>query len=170
MNAKDLPFVGVLYAGLMIKNGDPKLIEYNVRFGDPECQVLMVRLGGQILDLLLDCAEGKLYQSKINWANDSAISIVMASKGYPEEYNKGTTIRNISTAERIDGVEVFHAGTKDNNGEIVADAGRVLNITCRQRNLELARKKAYEAISLIDWDNGFYRSDIGLRGLKQNNN
>ena len=167
MNSKNLPFVGVLYAGLMIKNGNPKLIEYNVRFGDPECQVLMVRLGGQILDLLLDCAEGKLYQSKINWADDSAISIVMASKGYPEEYNKGKTIRNIPTAEKINGVEVFHAGTKENNGEIVANAGRVLNITCREQNLELARKKAYEAISLIDWENGFYRSDIGFRGLKQ---
>ena len=170
MNKKKLPFVGVLYAGLMIKNGTPKLIEYNVRFGDPECQVLMVRLGGQILDILLDCAEGKLDQSKINWANDSAISIVMASKGYPGEYSKGTTIRNIAAAEKIDGVEVFHAGTKNNNGEIVANGGRVLNITCREKNLELARKKAYEAISLIDWDDGFYRSDIGCKGLKQNNN
>ena len=166
MNQKNLPFVGVLYAGLMIKNGNPKLIEYNVRFGDPECQVLMVRLGGQILDILLDCAEGKLAQSKISWANDSAISIVMASKGYPGEYSKGTTIRNIALAEKIDGVEVFHAGTKDNNGEIVATGGRVLNITCREQNLELARIKAYEAISLIDWDTGFYRSDIGCRGLK----
>ena len=150
MNQKNLPFVGVLYAGLMIKNGNPKLIEYNVRFGDPECQVLMVRLGGQILDILLDCAEGKLAQSKISWANDSAISIVMASKGYPGEYSKGTTIRNIALAEKIDGVEVFHAGTKDNNGEIVATGGRVLNITCREQNL----------------DTGFYRSDIGCRGLK----
>ena len=170
MTEKNLPFVGVLYAGLMIKNGNPKLIEYNVRFGDPECQVLMVRLGGQILDILLDCAEGKLDQSKINWANDSAISVVMASKGYPGEYNKGTAIRNIAIAEKIDGVEVFHAGTKDNNGEVVANGGRVLSITCREQTLELARKKVYKAISLIDWSDGFYRSDIGYRGLKQNNN
>ena len=170
MNSKNSPFVGVLYAGLMIKDGNPKLIEYNVRFGDPECQVLMVRLGGQILDVLLDCAEGKLDQSKINWAEDSAISIVMASKGYPGEYDKGTIIRNISTAEKIEGVVVFHAGTKNNNGEIVANGGRVLNITCRNRNLELAKKNAYKAIALIDWDDGFYRRDIGYRGLKNNNN
>ena len=170
MNARNLPFVGVLYAGLMIKNGDPSLIEYNVRFGDPECQVLMVRLGGQILDILLDCAEGKLNQSKINWANDSAISIVLASKGYPEKYNKGTTIRNIIAAEQIDGVEVFHAGTKENNGELVANGGRVLNITCREENQELARAKAYRATSLINWDDGFYRKDIGWRGLKQDDN
>ena len=170
MNAKNLPFVGVLYAGLMIKNGNPNLIEYNVRFGDPECQVLMVRLGGQILDVLMDCAEGKLDQSKINWADDSAISIVMASKGYPEEYNKGTIISNIGAAEQIDGVEVFHAGTKDSNGVLVANGGRVLNITCREKTLELAREKAYQAASLIDWGDGFYRSDIGWRGLKQDNN
>jgi phosphoribosylamine--glycine ligase len=170
MNARNLPFVGVLYAGLMIKNGDPSLIEYNVRFGDPECQVLMVRLGGQILDILLDCAEGNLNQSKINWANDSAISIVLASKGYPEKYNKGTTIRNIKAAEQIDGVEVFHAGTKEDNGELVANGGRVLNITCREKSLELAREKAYRATSLINWDDGFYRKDIGWRGLKQNSN
>jgi phosphoribosylamine--glycine ligase len=94
----------------------------------------------------------------------------MASKGYPGEYSKGTAIRNISTAEKIDGVEVFHAGTKDNNGEIVANGGRVLSITCREQTLELARKKAYKAISFIDWSDGFYRSDIGYRGLKQINN
>ena len=170
MNTKNLPFVGVLYAGLMIKNGNPSLIEYNVRFGDPECQVLMVRLGGQILDALLDCAEGNLDQSKINWANDSAISIVMASKGYPDKYNEGTTISNIEAAEQIDGVEVFHAGTKNNNGQVVANGGRVLNITCREKTLELAQKKAYVAASLIDWGDGFYRNDIGWRALKHDNN
>ena len=95
---------------------------------------------------------------------------MMASKGYPGEYNKGTAIRNIAIAEKIDGVEVFHAGTKDNNGEVVANGGRVLSITCREQTLELARKKVYKAISLIDWSDGFYRSDIGYRGLKQNNN
>ena len=169
MNSKNLPFVGVLYAGLMIKNGNPKLIEYNVRFGDPECQVLMVRLGGQILDILLDCVEGKLNQSKINWADDSAISIVMASKGYPGEYNKGAIIRNIVAAEKIDGVKVFHAGTKDHNGKVVVNGGRVLNITSRAQNLEVARENAYKAASLIDWSDGFYRKDIGWRGLKLNN-
>ena len=166
MNAQKLPFVGVLYAGLMIRNGEPTLIEYNVRFGDPECQVLMVRLGAQILDLLLDCAEQKLEQSKVNWANDSAISVVMAAKGYPESYAKGTVIKNIFSAEKVSGVEVFHAGTKNNNGQILAIGGRVLNITCKERSLALAHNKVYEAAALIDWDGGYYRKDIGWRGLK----
>lgn len=166
MNAQKLPFVGVLYAGLMIRNGEPTLIEYNVRFGDPECQVLMVRLGAQILDLLLDCAEQKLEQSKVNWANDSAISVVMAAKGYPESYAKGTVIKNIFSAEKVSGIEVFHAGTKNNNGQILAIGGRVLNITCKERNLALAHNKVYEAAALIDWDSGYYRKDIGWRGLK----
>ena len=167
MNSKDLPFIGVLYAGLMVRNGEPSLIEYNVRFGDPECQVLMVRLGGQILDVLLDCAQKKLHQSKINWASDTAISVVMAADGYPKTYKKGTIIRNIDLAEKIKGVEVFHAGTKNNNGDILANGGRVLNITCRESNLRLARNRAYEAAALIDWDEGFYRKDIGWQGLKQ---
>ena len=166
MNAKGVPFQGVLYAGLMVRNGEPSLIEYNVRFGDPECQVLMVRLGGQVLDVLLECTQQKLYQSKINWANDTAISVVMAAGGYPKAYKKGTVIKNIELAEKIEGVEVFHAGTKNNNGELVANGGRVLNITCRESNLRLAKVKAYEAVELIDWDDGFYRKDIGWQGLK----
>ena len=166
MNSKGVPFTGVLYAGLMIRSGEPSLIEYNVRFGDPECQVLMVRLGGQILDVLLECAQQKLHNSKINWANDAAISVVMAAAGYPEAYKKGTAIRNLDLAEKIEGVTIFHAGTKNNNGEIVANGGRVLNITCRESNLKLAQGKVYEAASLIDWDGGFYRKDIGWQGLK----
>ena len=166
MNSKGVPFQGVLYAGLMVRNGEPSRIEYNVRFGDPECQVLMVRLGGQVLDVLLECTQQKLYQSKINWANDTAISVVMAAGGYPKAYKKGTVIKNIELAEKIEGVEVFHAGTKNNNGELVANGGRVLNITCRESNLRLAQVKAYEAVELIDWDDGFYRKDIGWQGLK----
>ena len=166
MNSKGVPFQGVLYAGLMVRNGEPSLIEYNVRFGDPECQVLMVRLGGQVLDVLLECTQQKLYQSKINWANDTAISVVMSADGYPKAYKKGTVIKNIELAEKIEGVEVFHAGTKNNNGELVANGGRVLNITCRESNLRLAKVKAYEAVELIDWDDGFYRKDIGWQGLK----
>ena len=126
----------------------------------------MVRLGGQVLDVLLECTQQKLYQSKINWANDTAISVVMAASGYPKAYKKGTVIKNIELAEKIEGVEVFHAGTKNNNGELVANGGRVLNITCRESNLRLAQLKAYEAAELIDWDDGFYRKDIGSQGLK----
>ncbi len=166
MNSKGITFLGVLYAGLMIKNEEPILIEYNVRFGDPECQVLMVRLGGQVLDVLLDCAKQKLDQSKINWANDSSICVVMAAEGYPETYKIGTVIKNLASTEQIQGVEIFHAGTKYDNHELVANGGRVLNITCREKNLIIAQRKAYKAISLIDWDDGFYRKDIGWRGLK----
>ena len=166
LNSKSLTFQGVLYAGLMIKNKEPSLIEYNVRFGDPECQVLMVRLGGQILDLLLSCAEQKLDESKINWANDYSISVVMAAKGYPDTYKKGTVIKNIRGAEIINGITVFHAGTKNKNGKLLADGGRVLNVTCRASNLAVAQKKVYEAIALIDWKDGYYRKDIGWRGLK----
>ena len=166
MNSKGVPFIGVLYAGLMISKEEPYLIEYNVRFGDPECQVLMLRLGGQVLDILLDCAEQKLNQSKINWANDSAISVVMATKGYPGSYERGTVIKNTSSAEKISGVEVFHAGTVDSNGELLAVGGRVLNITCRDISLAFAQKKAYQAAGCINWEDGFYRKDIGWRGLK----
>lgn len=166
MNARNLPFIGILYAGLMIKDGNPSLIEYNVRFGDPECQVLMVRLGGQILDVLLDCARQKLHKSQINWAKDSAISVVLASDGYPGNYKKGTVIKNIASAERISGVEVFHAGTESDGANILATGGRVLTVTCREDNLAQAKKKVYEAASLIDWQDGFYRKDIGWRALK----
>ena len=127
----------------------------------------MVRLGGQVLDILLDCAEGKLQQSRISWADDAAISVVMAAKGYPESFEKGSEIRNIASAEKIDGVEVFHAGTKEDNGRVLANGGRVLNITCRAENLISAQRKVYKATSLIDWSNGFYRRDIGWRGRKK---
>ncbi len=166
LNYKGLTFSGVLYAGLMINNGEPNLIEYNVRFGDPECQALMVRLGAQILDVLLDCAEKKLYRSRINWANDASISVVMATGGYPGPYKKGSVIRNVHSAEQIAGVKVFHAGTIIHNNELLANGGRVLNVTCKESNLALAQKKVYQACSLIDWEEGFYRRDIGWQGLK----
>jgi phosphoribosylamine--glycine ligase len=166
MKSKKQPFVGVLYAGLMIKDNEPKLIEYNVRFGDPECQALMVRLGAQILDVLLHCAEETLYKCSVNWAMDAAISIVVATKGYPGHYKTGTIIRNLEAAEDIDGVNIFHSGTSYRNGEIVANGGRVLNVTCRAENLESARDKAYRALSLIDFKDSFYRKDIGWRALK----
>ncbi len=165
MNSKGIKFKGVLYAGLMIKNEQPTLLEYNVRFGDPECQVLAMRLGAQLLDLLLDCASGDIEKSIVNWANDSAISIVMASKGYPGNYEKGSVIRNVEAAEREEGVQVFHAGTINHNNELLANGGRVLNVTGRANTLKDARDLAYKAVQLIDWDEGFYRKDIGWRAL-----
>ena len=166
MREKNKPFVGILYAGLMIKDNEPKLIEYNVRFGDPECQALMRRLGAQILDVIIDCLEGRLSRSQINWSNDSAISVVMASKGYPESYKRGVIIKNIKASEKIEGVKVFHAGTIEKDGKLLSNGGRVLNITCRANNLKAARKNAYKAVSLIDWEDAYYRTDIGWRALK----
>ena len=166
MNSKGLTFKGVLYAGLIIKNEDVKLLEFNVRFGDPECQVLAVRLGAQLLDLLLDCASGNLKKAKINWADDTAISIVIATKGYPDNYETGSVIKNLAAAESKNGVQVFHAGTISEKNKLLANGGRVLTITGRAKSLKAAREIAYKAVELIEWDEGFYRKDIGWRALR----
>ena len=165
MVRRGMPFTGVLYAGLMISDSDPRLVEYNVRFGDPECQVLMMRLGGQILDALLSTAEGKLNDVKINWANDHSITVVMASNGYPGSYEKGTEIVGLAGLPSNSNFICFHAGTVEKNGKVVANGGRVLNITTRAETLIKAQKNAYEMIETIDWPEGFYRKDIGWRAL-----
>ena len=165
MAKRGSPFQGILYAGLMIKDGQPRLVEYNVRFGDPECQVLMMRLGGQVLDLLLACAEGRLSEVRPNWANDHAMTIVMAAKGYPGSYDKGTQINGLADLPETSSEMTFHAGTAKKDGQIVATGGRVLNITARGATLKEAHAKAYDMIKQIDWDDGFYRSDIGHRAL-----
>ncbi len=165
MVRRGMPFTGVLYAGLMISDSDPRLVEYNVRFGDPECQVLMMRLGGQILDALLSTAEGKLSDVKINWADDHSITVVMASNGYPGSYEKGTEIVGLADLPSDSNFMCFHAGTVEKNGKVVANGGRVLNITTRAETLIKAQKNAYEMIETIDWPEGFYRKDIGWRAL-----
>ncbi|PIN14399.1 Phosphoribosylamine--glycine ligase [Handroanthus impetiginosus] len=162
-------FVGVLYAGLMIerKSGLPKLIEYNVRFGDPECQALMVRLESDLVQVLLAACKGKLSGVSLEWSPGSAMVVVMASNGYPGSYEKGTVIRNIEEAEQVGpNVKVFHAGTSlDSDGNYIATGGRVLGITAKGRNLEEARDRVYQAIEQINWPGGFYRQDIGWRAL-----
>ncbi len=165
MVRRGMPFTGVLYAGLMIKDADPRLVEYNVRFGDPECQVLMMRLGGQILDALLSTAKGELSDVKINWAEDHSITVVMASNGYPGSYKKGTQINGLANLPLDSNFICFHAGTIEKNGKILANGGRVLNITTRAETLINAQKNAYEMIETIDWPEGFYRKDIGWRAL-----
>ena len=165
MVRRGMPFTGVLYAGLMISDSDPRLVEYNVRFGDPECQVLMMRLGGQILDALLSTAEGKLSDVKINWADDHSITVVMASNGYPGSYEKGTEIVGLADLPSDSNFMCFHAGTVEKNGKVLANGGRVLNITTRAETLIKAQKNAYEMIKTIDWPEGFYRKDIGWRAL-----
>ncbi len=165
MAKRGTPFQGILYAGLMIKDGQPRLVEYNVRFGDPECQVLMMRLGGQILDLLLACAENRLSDVTPNWADDHAMTIVMAAKGYPRAYEKGAPINNLNALSETASEMTFHAGTTIKDGQIVATGGRVLNVTARGATLKDAHAKAYATVRQIDWPDGFYRTDIGHRAL-----
>ncbi len=165
MAKRGTPFQGVLFCGLMIQNGQPRLVEYNVRFGDPECQVLMMRLGGQVLDLLQACADGRLEECQVNWADDHALTIVMASKGYPGTYEKGTVIEGLDQQPEDSSHMVFHAGTTKKQGKITATGGRVLNIAARGTTLAEAHERAYAMAQSIVWDAGFYRSDIGWRAL-----
>ena len=165
MARRGTPYRGVLYAGLMIENGRPRLVEYNARFGDPECQVLMMRLGGQALDLMLACAEGRLAEVAVNWAEDHALTVVMAAKGYPGSYAKGSVIGGLEALPEDSHNMVFHAGTKAEDGTIRANGGRVLNVTARGATLAEARARAYGMVEGIDWPQGVYRSDIGWRAL-----
>ncbi|MFY0692013.1 MAG: phosphoribosylamine--glycine ligase [Paracoccaceae bacterium] len=165
MARRGTPYQGVLYAGLMIKDGQPRLVEYNVRFGDPECQVLMMRLGAQALDLMLACAEGRLDEAQVHWAEDHAITVVMAAKGYPGAYEKGSIIHGLEDLPEDSRNMVFHAGTTRRDDHIAASGGRVLNVTARDDSLRQARDRAYDMIEQIDWPEGFNRSDIGWRAL-----
>ncbi|QCP84597.1 phosphoribosylamine--glycine ligase [Cereibacter sphaeroides] len=165
MGRRGAPYSGVLYAGLMIEEGRARLVEYNVRFGDPECQVLMLRLGAQALDLLLACAEGRLDQVQVNWAEDHALTVVMAAKGYPGSYRKGTEIRGLEALPETSRQVVFHAGTAAEEGRILATGGRVLAATARGATLAEAQAAAYAMVDAIDWPEGFCRRDIGWRAL-----
>jgi phosphoribosylamine--glycine ligase len=165
MARRGTPFEGVLYAGLMIKDGHARLVEYNVRFGDPECQVLMMRLGAQALDLLLACAKGELAGAQVNWAEDHALSVVMAANGYPGTPEKGSVIGGLPGLPEDSFNMVFHAGTAARDGDVVANGGRVLNVTARGDNLAEARARAYAMVDAIDWPGGFCRRDIGWRAL-----
>ncbi len=165
MAKRGTPYTGVLYAGLMIEGGAPRLVEYNVRFGDPECQVLMMRLGGQALDLMQAAAEGRLAEKKVHWADDHAITVVMAAKGYPGAYAKGSVIGGLDDLPEDSRHMVFHAGTKESEGRTVANGGRVLNVTVRSDSLADARAAAYDMIDSLDWPDGFCRRDIGWRVL-----
>ncbi len=161
MAAAGTPFSGVLYAGLMLTADGPKLIEYNVRFGDPETQALMLRLDSDLVTLLLACAEGRLHDAPASWSNDVAVTVVMAADGYPGPPVIGTAINGIATAEAA-GAMVFHAGTRrDGDGRLLATGGRVLAVTARAADAGAARALAYDAVDKIDWPGGFCRRDIG---------
>ncbi|KPQ06058.1 MAG: phosphoribosylamine--glycine ligase PurD [Rhodobacteraceae bacterium HLUCCA12] len=165
MARRGMPYQGVLYAGLMIDRGQVRLVEYNVRFGDPECQVLMMRLGAQALDLMLACAEGRLDECRVNWADDHAMTVVMAANGYPGRYEKGSEVRGLDALPANSREMVFHAGTRLDHGRVVANGGRVLNVTARGATLQQARERAYAMVDAIDWPEGFCRRDIGWRAL-----
>jgi phosphoribosylamine--glycine ligase len=165
MNAEGAPFKGVFFAGLMITDKGPELIEYNVRFGDPECQTLMMRLDSDIVPALMACADGTLEQMNVIWKEKTAMNVVMAAKGYPGAYEKNTEIKNLKEAESSDKVVIFHAGTKKEADRILATGGRVLNITALDDSVAEAKKTAYEALDKVDWPNGFCRRDIGWRAL-----
>ncbi|REF72628.1 MULTISPECIES: phosphoribosylamine--glycine ligase [Paracoccus] len=165
MARRGTPFQGVLYAGLMIEDGRARLVEYNVRFGDPECQVLMMRLGAQALDLILACAEGRLGTMAVSWADDHALTVVLAARGYPGSYEKGSVIRGLDALAEDSFRMVFHAGTARSDGQIVATGGRVLAATGRGATLAEAHARAYALVDGIDWPEGFCRRDIGWRAL-----
>ncbi len=166
MASAGMPFHGVLYAGLMLTEDGPKLIEYNARFGDPECQVLMARLDSDLLDILLAVADGQLWEIKPRWKDASALVVVMAAKGYPGTPKKGSEIRGIDAAEAT-GATVFHAGTGRDGDRLVAAGGRVLGITALGKNVTEAQARAYEAVNRIDWPGGFCRRDIGWRAVER---
>ena len=166
LNKIGCSFVGILYAGLMIKDNQPKLIEYNIRFGDPECQVLMMRIDNDLIDLVLSVKNKNLLSQKIIWKEDPCITIVAAAKGYPDEYRVETEIKNLENITTNSTQQLFHAGTINKNGKILANGGRVLNATSSATNLKQARDKAHEMLNLIDWDDMYFRKDIGWRVIK----
>ena len=162
-------FKGVLYAGLMITDRGPQLIEYNVRFGDPECQVLLARWQSDPLAALIAAAKGQLAGYEVTWSERAAITVVMAAKGYPGEYAKGSEIRGVEAAEAAIGVSVLHAGTVRDGDRLLANGGRVLGVTAQGGDIREARERAYQGVDAIDWPDGFYRSDIGWRALDRDN-
>ena len=162
MNKQGNPFQGILYAGLMLTTKGPKLIEYNVRFGDPECQVILTRIKSNLFEAILAAVDHTLKDFSLRFYDDVALTVVMASKGYPEDYTKGAIINGIDNANKIPDVKVFHAGTsKNEKNQIIANGGRVLSVTAKAKDIPTARNKAYKAIEEIDWKEGFNRKDIG---------
>lgn len=167
MSAEGRSFVGFLYAGLMISNGVPRVLEFNVRMGDPETQPLMVRLRTDLVELIGAALEGKLDKTEIRWDDAVSVCVVMASRGYPGHYEKGCEIKGLDAAEQMPGVVVFHAGTAMKNGKIVTDGGRVLGVTGLGNNYREAIDRAYSAVGKITWDGVHFRKDIGYRALNR---
>jgi phosphoribosylamine--glycine ligase len=165
LRARGIAYKGVLYAGLMLTKDGPKLIEYNCRFGDPECQVLMLRMKSDLLPALIAARDGVLDTFDLRWFDNAALTVVMAANGYPGAYQKGSEIKGLADAAKVEGVEIFHAGTEARDGRIFATGGRVLNVSAVGKTVREAQARAYEAIARIDWPGGFCRRDIGWRAI-----
>jgi len=167
MKAMGAPYKGVLFAGLMITTDGPKLIEYNARFGDPETQVLMLRLMSDLVPALMAARDGQLKSFDLRWYPDAALTVVMAAKGYPGDYKRGSVIEGLKAAAEVEGVEIFHAGTKALGDKIIANGGRVLNVSALGKSVGEAQARAYAAIDWIKWPEGFCRRDIGWQAVKR---
>ena len=167
LKAMGAPYKGVLYAGVMVTDQGPKLVEYNARFGDPEAQVLMLRMMSDIVPALLACADGQLKNFSLRWFDEAALTVIMATKGYPGDYGKGSVIEGLDEAAKVEGVEIFHAGTVAKDGKIIANGGRVLNVCAVGKTVAEAQHRAYEAVDRINWPEGFCRRDIGWQAVKR---
>jgi len=167
LSAMGTPYRGVLFAGVMVTKDGPKLVEYNARFGDPECQVLMLRMMSDVLPALIACADGQLKNFSLRWFDDAALTVIMATKGYPGDYGKGSVIEGLDDAAKVEGVEIFHAGTRADGDRILANGGRVLNITASGKTVTEAQRRAYQAVDRIKWPEGFCRRDIGWQAVER---
>ena len=167
MKQEGSPYKGVLYAGIMVTEDGPKVLEFNVRFGDPEAQPLLMRLDGDLVEIMMAVAEGNLRPEMVGWKPEAAVCVVGAAKGYPGSYEKGTPITGLDEANRVPGVVVFHAGTADKEDKVVTNGGRVLGVTAIGHDVSEAIKRAYEGMSKIHFDGMHYRRDIGARALKR---
>jgi phosphoribosylamine--glycine ligase len=162
-----MPYKGVLYAGVMVTAQGPKLVEYNARFGDPECQVLMLRMMSDIVPALLASADGQLNHFSLRWLDDAALTVIMATKGYPGPYAKGSVIAGLDDAAKVEAVEIFHAGTVASGDKILANGGRVLNVCALGKTVTEAQRRAYQAVDRIHWPEGFCRRDIGWQAVRR---
>jgi phosphoribosylamine--glycine ligase len=167
MKARGTPFCGVLYAGVMLTADGPKLFEYNVRFGDPECQVLMLRMMSDVVPAMLASCDGQLKNFDVRWFPEHAITVVLAARGYPGDYARGTRIDGLEDAAGVEGVEIFHAGTTEKGGAIFANGGRVLNVCALGSTVTEAQRRAYAAVDRIKWADGFCRRDIGWQAVER---
>jgi phosphoribosylamine--glycine ligase len=167
MNRNGTPYKGILYAGIMITGGGPRVLEFNVRFGDPETQPILARLKSDLLEVLLAVCNGTLDRVTLQWDQRPAVCVVMASGGYPDGYEKGKRITGLDDAQKLEDVMIFHAGTKDINGDIVTNGGRVLGVTALGRTIRHAKERAYRAVDIIKFDGAYYRKDIADKAIKE---